>query len=238
MLIIPAIDILDGKVVRLLKGEYDSSTVYSGSPVTVVEKFVRAGFNRLHIVDLSGAKEQKPVIMRLIKEIKSLFPVKIQSGGGVRTVDDALHLINSGVDYLVAGSISVKNKDVFEKIITEIGANSIISASDSRDGMIAVDGWQSTTVIKLEDQIRYCLSLGINSFLVTDIGRDGTLEGTNRTLYQQLVINFPGIFLIASGGVKDKTDLKQLKEINVPAVVVGKAFYENRITLEEMKNAG
>lgn len=238
MLVIPAIDILDGKVVRLLKGEYDSITVYSDSPVDVVEKFVESGFNRLHIVDLSGAKEQKPVIMNLIREIKSLFSVKIQSGGGVRTLDDALRLMESGVDFLVAGSISVKNKDIFEKIITEIGADSIISASDSRDGMIAVDGWQSISVIRLEDQIRYCLSLGINSFLVTDIARDGTLEGTNRTLYRQLVTDFPGIFLIASGGVKDNADLQQLKEINVPAVVVGKAFYENRITLEEMKNAG
>jgi phosphoribosylformimino-5-aminoimidazole carboxamide ribotide isomerase len=238
MLIIPAIDILDGKVVRLLKGDYNSSTVYSNSPMNFVEKFVESGFSRLHIVDLSGAREQRPLIMNLIKEIKSCFPVKIQSGGGVRTVDDALRLTESGVDYLVAGSISVKNKDVFEKIITEIGADSIISASDSREGMIAVDGWQSTSVIKLEDQIRYCLSLGINSFLVTDIALDGSLQGTNRPLYKKLLVDFPGIFLIASGGVKDKTDLKQLKQIDVPAVVVGKAFYENRITLEEMKNAG
>lgn len=238
MLIIPAIDILDGKVVRLLKGDYDSSTVYSNSPMNFVEQFVESGFNRLHIVDLSGAKEQKPLIMNLIKEIKSLFPVSIQSGGGVRTVDDALRLVESGVDYLVAGSISVKNKDIFEKITTEVGADSITSASDSRDGMIAVDGWQSTSVIKLEDQIRYCLSLGINSFLVTDIARDGSLQGINRQLYKKLLADFPGIFLIASGGVKDKLDLQQLKEANVPAVVVGKAFYENRITLEEMKNAG
>lgn len=238
MLIIPAIDILDGKVVRLLKGEYASATVYSNSPINFVEKFVESGFNRLHIIDLSGAKEQKPLITKLIKEIKSLFTVSIQSGGGVRTLDDALRLVDSGVDYLVTGSISVKNKDIFEKITNEVGADSIISASDSRDGMIAVDGWQSTSGIKLEDQIRYCLSLGIKSFLVTDIARDGSLQGTNRLLYNKLLADFPGLFLIASGGVKDKTDLRELKENDVPAVVVGKAFYENRITLEEMKNAG
>ena len=237
MLVIPAIDILDGKVVRLLKGEFDSVTTYSSTPVKVVEKFVEAGFNRLHIVDLSGARERKPRIMNLVREIKSLFPVEIQSGGGVRTLDDALRVVESGVDFLVAGSISVKNRDIFEKITNEIGADSIISASDSRDGMIAVDGWESTSVIRLEDQISYCRSLGINSFLVTDISRDGTLEGTNLQLYKKLLADFPGIFLIASGGVKDKTDLHQLKQSNVPSVVVGKAYYENRITLEEMKDA-
>lgn len=237
MLVIPAIDILDGKVVRLVKGEFDSVTTYSDTPVKVVEKFVEAGFNRLHIVDLSGARERKPRIMNLVREIKSLFPVEIQSGGGVRTLDDALRVVESGVDFLVAGSISVKNRDIFEKITSEIGANAIISATDSRDGMIAVDGWESTSVINLEDQIRYCLSLGINSFLVTDISRDGTLEGTNLPLYKKLLTDFPGIFLIASGGVKDKTDLQQLRESSVPSVVVGKAYYENKITLEEMKDA-
>ena len=237
MLVIPAIDILDGKVVRLVKGEFDSVTTYSTTPVKVVEKFIEAGFNRLHIVDLSGARERKPRIMNLVREIKSLFPVAIQSGGGVRTIDDALHVVDSGVDFLVAGSISVKNRDIFEKITSEIGAGSIISASDSRDGMIAVDGWESTSVISLEDQMRYCLSLGINSFLVTDISRDGTLEGTNLPLYKKLLMDFPGIFLIASGGVKDKTDLYQLKENDVPSVVVGKAYYENKIKLQEMKDA-
>ncbi|MBN8544976.1 MAG: 1-(5-phosphoribosyl)-5-[(5-phosphoribosylamino)methylideneamino]imidazole-4-carboxamide isomerase [Ignavibacteria bacterium] len=237
MLVIPAMDILDGKVVRLVKGEFDSVTTYSSTLVKVVEKFVEAGFNRLHIVDLSGARERKPRIMNLVREIKSLFPVEIQSGGGVRTLDDALRVLESGVDFLVAGSISVKNRDIFEKITSEIGANAIISASDSRDGMIAVDGWESTSVIRLEDQISYCRSLGINSFLVTDISKDGTLEGTNLSLYKKLVKDFPGIFLIASGGVKDKTDLQQLKESNVPSVVVGKAYYENKITLEEMKDA-
>lgn len=237
MLVIPAMDILEGKVVRLLKGAFDSVTTYSSAPVKVVEKFVEAGFNRLHIVDLSGARERKLRIMNLVREIKSLFPVEIQSGGGVRTLDDARRIMESGVDFLVAGSISVKNRDIFEKITSEIGAESIISASDSRDGMIAVDGWESTSVVSLEDQIRYCLSLGINSFLVTDISRDGTLEGTNLPLYKKLLTDFPGIFLIASGGVKDKTDLQQLRESSVPSVVVGKAYYENKITLEEMKDA-
>jgi len=237
MVVIPAIDILDGKVVRLRKGDFGSVTTYSTNPVKVVEKFVEAGFGRLHIVDLSGARERKPRIMNLIRETKSLFPLEIQSGGGVRTIDDALRIKDSGVDFLVAGSISVKNREIFGKITNELGSESIISASDSRNGLIAVDGWESTSVIRLEDQINYCLSLGINSFLVTDIGRDGTLEGTNLPLYKKLLTDFPGIFLIASGGVRDKTDLHQLNECNVPAVVVGKAFYENRITLEEMRDA-
>jgi len=237
MLVIPAIDILDGKAVRLLKGEYNSAKIYSDSPIEFVEKFTQFGFERIHIVDLSGAKEQKPMIIDLIKKIKSQSTVTIQSGGGVRTLDDALHIKDNGVDYLVTGSIAVKNRDIFENIVNRIGAESIISASDSRDGLIATDGWQSTSSISLEEQMKYCISLGIKSFLVTDISRDGSLQGTNHALYLKLMKKIPDIFLIASGGVKDKADLDQLKQTEVPAVVVGKAYYENLITLEEMRDA-
>lgn len=235
MKVIPAIDVYEGKVVRLTEGKFDTSVVYDDSPVKVAESFSEAGFNRLHIVDLSGAKAGKPMATLSIKEIKSLFQVEIQTGGGIRSVSDAEALIDAGADQIIAGSVSVKNRDEFEKIVIRFGGDRIISASDVRNGMIATDGWQGTSVIPVADHIKYCLGLGIEKFLVTDISLDGTLKGVNTGLYYQLQREFPSAKFIASGGVKGVEDLAALRKLDVWGVVVGKAWYEGKITLEEMK---
>lgn len=235
MKVIPAIDVYEGKVVRLTEGKFDTSVVYGDSPVKVAESFFEAGFNRLHIVDLSGAKEGKPMATGTIKEIKSLFPVEIQTGGGIRSVSDAEAFMEAGADQIIAGSISVKNRVEFEKIVSRFGGEKIISASDARDGMIATDGWQGTSAIPVTGHIYYCLGLGIETFLVTDISLDGTLKGVNTGLYDRLQREFPNAKFIASGGVKGAEDLAALQIIDAWGVVIGKAWYEGRITIEEMK---
>jgi len=234
MKVIPAIDIHEGKVVRLTEGKFDTSVVYGDSPIKVAESLHNAGFTRLHIVDLSGAKTGKPVATGIIKEIKTAFPIEVQTGGGIRSVEDAGEFINAGADQIIAGSISVKNRVEFERIVARFGGNRIISASDVRDGMIATDGWQGTSAVAVEDHIRYCLGLGIGTFLVTDISLDGTLKGVNTALYHRLQIEFPGAKFIASGGVKGVEDLAILQQLDVWSVVIGKAWYEGKITLKEM----
>ncbi len=235
MKVIPAIDIHNGKVVRLTEGKFDTTVVYGDSPLEVAEMFVNAGFSLLHIVDLSGAKEGKPMATGAIREIKKHLKVRIQTGGGIRSLKDAEMVIESGADRLIAGSISIKKRDGFEQIVAKLGPERIVSASDVREGMIATDGWQKTSLVPVEDQIWYCLGLGVDTYLVTDISLDGTLRGVNTGLYASLQKNFPGARFIASGGVKDAGDFAALQEIDVWGTVVGKAWYERRITLEEMK---
>lgn len=235
MNVIPAIDVYEGKVVRLTEGMFDTSVVYGDSPVKVAESFFSAGFNRLHIVDLSGAKAGKPMATETIKEIKSQFQVEIQTGGGIRSVSDAESFIDAGADQVIAGSVSVKNRVEFEKIISRFGGDRIISASDVREGMIATDGWQGTSAIAVADHIKYCLGLDVETFLVTDISLDGTLKGANTGLYDRLQREFPDAKFIASGGVKGVENLAALQKIDAWGVVVGKAWYEGRITIEEMK---
>lgn len=235
MKVIPAIDIHNGKVVRLTEGKFDTTVVYGDSPLKVAEMFVSVGFDLLHIVDLSGAKEGKPMATGTIREIKDHLPVQIQTGGGIRSLGDAEMVVDSGADRLIAGSISVKNRDEFEKIVAKLGPERIVSASDTREGMIATDGWQSTSRVPVQEQISYCLGLGIETYLVTDISLDGTLKGVNTGLYGSLQKRFPGAKFIASGGVKDAGDFVALQEIDLWGAVVGKAWYEGRITLEEMK---
>jgi phosphoribosylformimino-5-aminoimidazole carboxamide ribotide isomerase len=234
MKIIPAIDILDNKLVRLQRGDYQSSKIYSENPVDVAKKFYEAGFEWLHIVDVSGSKSGKISTIDLLKEIKNQTRLKIQFGGGIRSLEDAKQLINS-VDKIIIGSLSVTNKNEFEKIISEIGEQKIICAVDVKDEKVMIKGWTVDSELKLQNHIDYCSSVGIKTFLVTDISRDGMLSGPNINLYEKLKANYPALNFIASGGVSGLADLVNLKKINLYAVVVGKAIYENKITLKELK---
>lgn len=234
MKIIPAIDILDNKLVRLQKGDYESSKIYSDNPVDVAKSFDEAGFEWLHIVDLSGSKSGKISTNNLLKEIKNQTRLKIQFGGGIRKLEDAKQLI-SYVDKIIIGSLSVTNKNEFKKIISEIGEQKIICAVDVKDEKVMIKGWTVDSELTLQNHIDYCSSVGIKTFLVTDISRDGMLSGPNINLYEKLKANYPALNFIASGGVSGLADLINLKKINPYAVVVGKAIYENKITLKELK---
>lgn len=234
MLIIPAIDILDGKLVRLEKGDYQTHKVYSDNPFEVAQKFSEHGFDLIHIVDLSGSKDGRINTVELLKKMKFELNIKIEFGGGIRSLDNVKKLVNSGVDKIVIGSISITNKNEFEKIVKKFGSEKIIAAIDSDDGLIKVKGWTEQTNVTIESHIDYCLSLNVNTFLCTDIKKDGMLTGPNITLYKNLMDKFPSSKIIASGGVSRIEDVKELIEQNLYAVVIGKAIYENKINLKEL----
>jgi phosphoribosylformimino-5-aminoimidazole carboxamide ribotide isomerase len=234
MLIIPAIDILDGKLVRLEKGDYQTQKIYSDNPFEVAKQFAEHGFDLIHIVDLSGSKDGRINSSELLKKIKYDLNVKIEFGGGIRLLDDVIKLIDCGVDKIVIGSISITNKNEFRKIVKEIGSEKIVAAIDSVDGLIKVKGWTEQTNITIENHVDYCLSLNVNTFLCTDIKKDGMLTGPNINLYKNLMVEFPSTKIIASGGVSRIKDVKELKKQNLYAVVIGKAIYENKINLKEL----
>lgn len=238
MRIIPAIDILNNQVVRLLKGDYQKVTVYSDSIIEQALVYQNAGFEWLHLVDLLGSKTGNINIIENIREIKSKTSLKIEFGGGIRSYEDAEKAIDAGVDSIIIGSISVKDKPEFEKIVEKLGAQKIIIAADVLDEKIAVRGWTEKTEVTISEHIKYCSSLQIKNFLCTDISQDGMLTGPSYLLYEKLQNEFPAINLFASGGVSSSDDIVKLKEMNVFAVIVGKAIYENRIKIEELIKIG
>lgn len=235
MKIIPAIDILDNKLVRLEKGDYKSAKIYSDDPIKMSCTIYNEGFEWLHIVDLSGAKNGKLFITELINRIKKETKLKIQFGGGIRNLNDAVMLINSGVDNLIIGSISVLNKKEFEKIISAVGSEKIIASVDVNENFVMIKGWTVNSKIKLEEHINYCLTQNVKKFLCTDINKDGMLSGPNFELYRNLTTEFPNADFIASGGIASLKHLEVLKELNLYAAVIGKAIYENNIELKELK---
>lgn len=234
MKIIPAIDILDGKLVRLKKGDYNSVKVYSDDPFEMVRTYSDLGFEWLHLVDLSGAKSGKLFIPELIKKIKKETNILIQVGGGIRDLNDAQMLIDEGVDKLVIGSISITNKIEFERIISCIDSDKVIVSADIKENFVMVNGWTSNSQVTLNDHIKYCISKGIQTFLCTDINKDGMLTGPSLEFYKRLMIEFPELNFIASGGISSIKDLYDLKELNIYAAVIGKAIYENKIDLKEL----
>jgi phosphoribosylformimino-5-aminoimidazole carboxamide ribotide isomerase len=234
MLIIPAIDILKGKLVRLEKGDYKTNKVYSDNPFGVAQQFANQGFDLIHIVDLLGSKDGGIETIDLLKKIKSELKIKIQFGGGIRSLDDVKRLMDCDIDRIIIGSISITNKTEFEKIIQYVGAGKIITSIDTDNELIKVKGWAEQTGISIKDHISYCNSLNLKTFLCTDINKDGMMTGPNIMLYKKLMSQFPLANIIASGGVSSLKDLEDLRLQKLYAVVIGKAIYENKISLKEL----
>lgn len=234
MLIIPAIDIIEGKVVRLSKGDYDSVVDYNRTPLEQAKIYDEIGFQWLHIVDLSGSKDGKINTQKIIEEIKNNTNLKIEFGGGIRSKQDVVNLNNIGVDGIIIGSLSITNKNEFESMLNEINPNKIIIAADVLDYQIRIKGWTENSNTHLFDHIEYCNGLGINNILCTDISVDGMLTGPNISLYKSMVDKYPIIKLTASGGVSSVHDIVHLKQLTLRGVVVGKAIYENKINIEEL----
>jgi phosphoribosylformimino-5-aminoimidazole carboxamide ribotide isomerase len=234
MLIIPSIDIYKNKLVRLSKGDFNNITFYSNSPFEQAELYDSLGFGLIHIVDLEGSKTGRFTANNFIKDIKNKTRLKIEFGGGIRNSEDVDELFSAGVDFAVIGSLSIKNRNEFEKILVKNPLEKIVAAADVKNEMIRISGWTERTEISIYSHIDYCINLGIKKFLVTDISKDGMLSGTNSPLYIKILEQFPIINLIASGGIKDIDDIKNLAEINPYGVVVGKAIYENKIDLKEL----
>jgi phosphoribosylformimino-5-aminoimidazole carboxamide ribotide isomerase len=236
MLVIPAIDIYDKKTVRLSKGNFKDITYYPLSPLDQAKQYAEYGFKRIHIVDLQGSATGEVTVLDILKSIKSETGLEIEFGGGIRNDKIIQTLFSIGIDKIIIGSLAVKEKPKFEFMIYSYNPMSFIVSADVNERMIAVQGWTETTSVSLNDHITYCISLGIDQFICTDISKDGTLLGTNILLYSELRKEFPQIKLIASGGIKDVQDIKKLREMDIFGVVVGKAIYENTIKPEELRD--
>jgi phosphoribosylformimino-5-aminoimidazole carboxamide ribotide isomerase len=234
MIIIPAIDVYNNRTVRLEKGKFDNVTYYPNSPFDQAKLFVKHGFKRIHIVNLAGSVKGEVTIGNILQSIKTETQAEIEFGGGIRNKESVETLFNIGIDRIIIGSLSIKNKSLFESLMKEYDPARFIISVDVLDKMVAVHGWTETTNLSLSEHIQYCLSLGLKQFLCTDISKDGMLTGTNSQLYAEVMAEFPGIELIASGGVKDIEDIKKIQKMNMYAAVVGKAIYENKISIEEL----
>jgi phosphoribosylformimino-5-aminoimidazole carboxamide ribotide isomerase len=234
MLIIPAIDIYNKKTVRLVKGDFNNITYYPLTPLEQAKQYAKLGFKRIHIVDLMGSASGEVTVLDILKSIKDETSLEIEFGGGIRNLATVQSLFSIGIDKIVIGSLAVTEKPKFEFMLHSYNPLSFIISADVNDGMIAIQGWTETTSVSLKDHITWCMSLGLDQFLCTDISKDGTLLGANITLYSQIMRDFPTIKLIASGGVKDIQDLRILNEMEIYGAVIGKAIYEKTINPEEL----
>lgn len=232
--IIPAIDLIDGKCVRLSQGDYTQKIVYNENPLEVAKMFVDAGIRRLHLVDLDGAKAHHIVNHNVLEKISSSTNLIIDFGGGLKSDDDLRIAFECGANMVTGGSIAVKNPDVFSSWITKFGGDKIILGADVKDEKIAVGGWLETTELELIPFIQNYLQKGISKVICTDISKDGMLQGPAIELYKKMLTAQPEMYLIASGGVSSIRDIELLHEASIPAVITGKAIYEGRIKLEEL----
>jgi phosphoribosylformimino-5-aminoimidazole carboxamide ribotide isomerase len=232
--IIPAIDLIDGKCVRLSQGDYSQKTVYYDDPLDVAKMFEDAGIRRLHVVDLDGAKAQHIVNHKILERIATHTNLVIDFGGGLKSDDDLRIAFESGAAMITGGSIAVKNPEVFMSWIQQFGAEKIILGADVKNRKIAVGGWLETTNIDLMPFIEGYMKKGISKVICTDISKDGMLEGPAIPLYQEMLQKEPEMYLIASGGVSSIADIDKLQEHRIPAVIIGKAIYEGRIALKDL----
>jgi len=232
--IIPAIDLIEGKCVRLSQGDYAQKKVYNENPVEVAKMFEDAGIKRLHLVDLDGAKAHHIVNHKVLERIATATNLIIDFGGGLKSDDDLRIAFEAGASMVTGGSIAVKNPEVFATWIQKYGADKIILGADVKDEMIAVTGWTETTSLELIPFLDSYISNGISKVICTDISKDGMLEGTSIELYRKLLGEFPDLYLIASGGVSSLRDIELLEESRVPAVITGKAIYEGRFSLKDL----
>jgi phosphoribosylformimino-5-aminoimidazole carboxamide ribotide isomerase len=235
MQIIPAIDIIDGKCVRLTQGDYAQKTIYNENPLEVALKFESIGIARLHLVDLDGAKLGKVVNYKVLEKIASKTKLSIDFGGGIKTDDDIETVFNYGADLATIGSMAVKNKTLFFSWIKKYGADKLFLGADVKHEKIAIGGWLETTDLSIYDFIEENLIEGIKHVFCTDISKDGLLQGPSIDLYKNMLNKFPKLNLTASGGVSQLSDLEELKKIGCSGAIVGKAIYEGRITMEELR---
>lgn len=234
MQIIPAIDIIEGKCVRLTQGDYAQKTIYNENPLEVALQFQDAGLERLHLVDLDGAKAGSVKNWKVLEQLTSKTKMVIDFGGGIKKEEDLQIVFDSGAAYATIGSLAVKEVSKFVSWLQVYGASKFLLGADVKDEKIAVGGWLETTDINILDFIEQYTAVGISQLFCTDVSKDGKLEGPSIALYQKIITQFPDLHFIASGGVSNLTDLVQLKEIGCKGAIVGKAIYENRISLEEL----
>jgi phosphoribosylformimino-5-aminoimidazole carboxamide ribotide isomerase len=234
--IIPAIDIIGGKCVRLEQGDYRLKKVYDEEPLDVAKRFEDHGISRLHVVDLDGAKASHVINYKTLEKIASGTNLVIDFGGGIKSDEDLKMVFNSGAAMAVIGSIAVTNRDLFQDWLVEYGPEKMILGADVKDGNIAVTGWLDVTEISLFDFLQYYKGMGVTQVLCTDIAKDGMLMGSSVDLYKQMVRDFPSMQIIASGGVSSIAEIHILDEAGVAGAIIGKALYEGKINLGDLKS--
>lgn len=234
--IIPAIDIIGGKCVRLTKGDYSMQRTYADNPAEMAAELESLGARRLHVVDLDGAKSRHIVNTATLEQITGRTNLVVDFGGGIKSEDDIERAFRFGASMVTVGSVAVTDKALMQRWIDTYGAERIILGADVRDGRISVNGWKEDSQEEIADFLEYYINKGVTKVLCTDISRDGTLEGPSLELYRKILRRFPDLYLIASGGVSGVGDILELDSAGVPAVVFGKAFYEGRISKEELRN--
>jgi phosphoribosylformimino-5-aminoimidazole carboxamide ribotide isomerase len=235
MQIIPAIDIIDGKCVRLTQGDYAQKKIYNEHPLEVAKEFQDAGLKRLHLVDLDGAKAGAVKNWKVLETIAGKTSLTIDFGGGIKTAKDVQIVFDSGAALATVGSIAVKNEEEFISWLKHFGPEKFLLGADVKEEKIAVGGWQETTEIWIYDFIEKYLQHGITQLFCTDVSKDGKLEGPSLDLYKNIIGKFPSLHFIASGGVSSMKDVDELENIGCSGVIIGKAIYENRISLSELK---
>ncbi len=233
--LIPAIDVMDGKCVRLTQGDYQTKKVYDEDPLEAAKRFEGHGMRRLHIVDLDGARAGRVVNHKILERVAGHTGLVIDYGGGLKRDEDLRVAFESGAQMVTGGSIAVKDRDGFLSWLERYGSDRIILGADARDRKVAVGGWEEGTELDLIPFIRDYARQGIRKVICTDIGRDGMLQGPAVGMYQEIQGHAPEIYLMASGGVGSADDIRRLEEAGIPAVIFGKAVYEGRIRLEELE---
>ena len=237
-MIFPAIDLMGGGCVRLLKGDFSQRTNYGGDPIIVAKRFEDAGAKWLHVVDLDGAKNQMASQSQLIIDIAQAANMRVQTGGGLRNIDQIKRLLDGGIERVVIGSLAVKDPALVQAWMKELGPEKIVLAIDvfldlGGTPRPATHGWTQTSKFSLWQVIDRFLDAGLKTILVTDIAKDGGLAGSNIALYQDVMARYPGLDLISSGGVGSLEDVTALKKLNPAGIIIGKALYENKFTLPE-----
>jgi phosphoribosylformimino-5-aminoimidazole carboxamide ribotide isomerase len=233
--VIPAIDIIDGKCVRLTQGDYGQKKIYNEDPAEVAKEFEDAGIKRLHLVDLDGAKEKRIINHKVLEKIANSTDLIIDFGGGIQSDVDIQKAFDFGAKMITGGSIAVKNQEMFLGWLERFGPEKIILGADAKDEKIAISGWQESTEVSVFDFIQEYLKKGIKYTISTDVAKDGLLQGPSFDLYEKMQVKFSDLHIIASGGVSEMKDLEKLNDQGVFGVIVGKAIYEGKISLKELE---
>ncbi|RIV27805.1 1-(5-phosphoribosyl)-5-[(5-phosphoribosylamino)methylideneamino]imidazole-4-carboxamide isomerase [Fibrisoma montanum] len=234
MHIIPAIDLIEGKAVRLTQGDYSQKKEYNARPLEVAQQFEDAGLTRLHLVDLDGAKEKRVINWKVLELIASKTHLHIDFGGGVQSDDDLRVVFECGARQVTGGSIAVKQPDVFERWLSRHGSEAIILGADAKNEKIAVSGWEESTSMWIYDFVENYVDKGVKYVISTDVAKDGLLQGPSFELYRNLQDRYPSLNIIASGGVSNMSDIETLADMKLYGVIVGKAIYEGRVALKDL----
>jgi len=233
--IIPAIDIIEGRCVRLSQGDYNRSKVYDEKPLDMALAFQDSGVGRLHLVDLDGAKQSAPANLRVLEELASRTSMRIEWGGGIKSADALRSVFDSGADYGICGSVAALKPELFREWLLGFGPKVILGA-DIRDGKVAVNGWLAETGLGIEELIDMFSGDGLDNVICTDISKDGMLQGPSFDLYRDLQQRYDAIDITVSGGISSMSDIEKLEELGLRKVIVGKAIYEGRITLKDIEH--